>query len=153
MFGIITMSTVGTALWLAVMTPQMDGLILRIIRAFKPSFVPYKRPFEITPRQTRRQAVEWIAYRTLVIIVHLFLLRPLLFISLLLVTKGTLWMTGLNAPKYALYLEWFSKSLVATDLLLYYDEMAKGALMLDETRQIELANLTNQIRRDSEGRR
>ena len=62
-------------------------------------------------------------------------------------------MTGLNAPKYALYLEWFSKSLVATDLLLYYDEMAKGALMLDETRQIELANLTNQIRRDSEGRR
>jgi len=34
-----------------------------------------------------------------------------------------------------------------------YGDMAKVALMLDETRQIELANLTNELWRDREGER
>jgi hypothetical protein len=48
-----------------------------------------------------------------------------------------------------------SESFMAVDLLFYYGDMVKGALMLDETRQIELVNLTNKLRRrrDREGKR
>ena len=42
---------------------------------------------------------------------------------------------------------------MVVNLLSYYDDLAKVALMLDEIRQFELVNLTNELWRDREGER
>ena len=152
-FAIFILCSVAATLWVAIVTPQMDGLVLKVIRAFKPSFVPYESIFEGTPLQTERQAVERMVFRTTLLIGHLFLLWPLLIISLLSVMEGISWVTGLNAPKYAAHLWELSESFMVVHLLFYYGDMAKGALMLSETRQIELVNLTKKLWRDPEGGR
>ena len=62
-------------------------------------------------------------------------------------------MTGLNTPKYAAHLWVVSESFMVVNLLFYYGDMAQGALMLGETRQIELVDLTINLWRDREGER
>lgn len=152
-FAIFILCFGAATLWVAVVTPQMDGLVLKVIRTFKPSFVPFQSVFQSTPLHTERQAVERMVFRTSLLIGHLFLLWPLLIMSLLLVMEGISWVTGLNAPKYAAHLWVVSESFMVVNLLFYYGDMAQGALMLGETRQIELVDLTINLWRDREGER
>lgn len=143
--GVFVMSCVGATLWVAIMIPQMDGLVLRLIRIFKPPFIPYQCFFEFTPLETERQAVERMVYRTSLVVGHLFLLWPLFIISLLSLMEGILWMTGVNAPKYTPQLWIMSEAFMAVYLLCYYGDMVKSALMLGETRHLELVNITSRL--------
>ena len=76
--------------------PQMDGLVLRLLHTFKPSFVPCECRIETGSLETRRRAVEGVVYRTLFIIAHFLLLFSLFNISVLSLMGG---MAGLNALK------------------------------------------------------
>lgn len=60
---------------------------------------------------------------------------------------------GRNALQYAAHHGVLSESFMVVNLLSYYDDLAKVALMLDEIRQFELVNLTNELWRDREGER
>ena len=124
---------------------MVDDLVLRLIRIFRPSFRPYESLFQFTPLGTERQVVERVVYRTSLILVHLFLIWPLLIISLLSLLEGILWTTGLNALKYAPQFWMMSEVFMAVDILFYHGDMVKSALMLGETRQLELVNLTRQL--------
>ena len=142
---------VAALLWATVVIPQMDGIVLRIIQAFRPSFVPYGRLLETIPLETSRQAMERMVYRTLLVIGHLLLLWPLLIVSLLSLMARVSWMAGLNAVKYAPQIWMIPQAFMAAYLLFYYIDMVKGALMLNKTHQIELVKLTHQLWRDREG--
>ena len=154
-FAISALCAVGAVLWIAIVIPQMDRLVLKVIHTFKPSFHPYKivPGVSLPPPQTERQAVEIMIFRTSLIIGRLFLLWPLLIMSFLLAMEGVLWVTGLDAVEHAKHLWGLSESCMAFDLLLYYGEMMGDTLMLDETRQIELIGLTSKLWRDREGER
>ena len=67
--------------------------------------------------------------------------------------EGVLLVTGLNAVKHSTHLWVLFESFMGLDLLFYYGDMAEDALMLDDTRQIELIDLTNKLWRDREGKR
>lgn len=137
--------SLGVALWGWIIAPMVDDLVLRLIRIFRPSFRPYESLFQFTPLGTERQVVERVVYRTSLILVHLFLIWPLLIISLLSLLEGILWTTGLNALKYAPQFWMMSEVFMAVDILFYHGDMVKSALMLGETRQLELVNLTRQL--------
>lgn len=76
--------------------PHIDGLVLRLLHAFKPSFVPCGCRFETSALETRRRAVEGVVYLILFRIAHFLLLFSLPIIALLSLMGG---MTGLNALK------------------------------------------------------
>ena len=137
--------SLGVVLWGWIIAPMVDDLVLRLIRIFRPSFRPYESLFQFTPLGTERQVVERVVYRTSLILVHLFLIWPLLIISLLSLLEGILWTTGLNALKYAPQFWMMSEVFMAVDILFYHGDMVKSALMLGETRQLELVNLTRQL--------
>ena len=50
-------------------------------------------------------------------------------------------MTGMNALQYAAHRGVLSESFMVVNLLSYYGDLVKVALMLDEIRKIELVNL------------
>jgi len=97
--------------------------------------------------------VERIILRASLILGHLFLLWPLLSMSLLLVTEVILWMTGLNALQYAAHLGVLPESFMVFNLIFYCGDIGNVAFMLEETRQIDLVNLTKKLWRDREGKR
>jgi hypothetical protein len=152
-FAIFALCAAAGTLCVTAMIYQMDRLVLKVILIFQPSFLSSEVIFGFTLLQTERQAVERMVYRTLLIIAHLSLLYPLLTVSLLSAMEGILWLTGINTLQYVSDFWVLSESFMAVDLLCYYGYMANGALMLDETRQIELFNLTNELWRcrDREG--
>ena len=152
-FAMSALCTVAGALWVEIVLPQMGVLVLRVMRIFRLSFVPYEIACGVSPPQTERQAVERMVFRTSLVIGRLFLLWPLLIMSFLSAMEGVLWVTGLNAIKPSTHLWVLFESFMGLDLLFYYGDMAEDALMLDETRQIELVDLTTKLWRDREGKR
>lgn len=129
-----------------VFAPIMDKIVLGLINAFAPSFVPPKG--ELT---TQRQAIERLAYQTAAIAGNLFILWPVVLTSFISLVEGFAWVVGSKPPRWIPYIWWFAETFMGNSLFSYYKEVPKLLLQLDQLRDYDLVLSTEQFLRVEDG--
>ena len=126
----------------------MDKIVLRLINLFTPLFVPHTGELK-----TERQAIERLAYQTAVIIGHLLILWPILLAIVVSLVEGFAWVMDFKSPRWIPYIWFFAEMFMGNSLFTYYKDLPKSILQLDQLRDTELFQSTEQLLRGLDGQR
>ena len=131
-----------------IFAPIMDKTVLRFINAIKPSFVPPKGELK-----TERQAIERLAYQTAALTVNLLILWPILLTSLISFVEGFVWVVGGKPPRWIPYIFFSAELFMGNSLFTYYKDVPKILLQLDQLRDDDLLQSSEQLLKGPDGQR
>jgi hypothetical protein len=126
----------------------MDKVVLKSIGIFAPSFVPSTGEV-----RTERQAIERLAYQTASITAHLLILWPILLTTFVSLVEGIAWVMGYKSPRWVPYIWLLSEIFMGNSLFSYFKDVPKMVLQLDELRDNDLLQSTEQFFRGPGGQR
>jgi hypothetical protein len=94
--------------------------------------------------KTERQAIERLAYQTAGIAGNLLILWPMVLTFFVSLVEGIAWVMGCKSPQWIPYIWFFAEMFMGNSLFSYYKDVPKVLLQLDQLRDNDLLQSTEQ---------